>query len=118
MGWEEKRASGPSGLHGGHPATTEWRGSLRPLTKELIAHKIPYHWGATRSLIIPKENGDLKITNVAEIPDTLQTLGLPSQAAAVLSQPTPSTSTHRDPARVCPFVPVAHQGDPLSTLGS
>ncbi|CAH2314416.1 Hypothetical predicted protein [Pelobates cultripes] len=52
-------------------ATLEWRRSLRPLTKELIAHKIPYCWGTPRSLIIPKENCDLKITNTAEIPDTL-----------------------------------------------
>ncbi|CAH2312097.1 Hypothetical predicted protein [Pelobates cultripes] len=35
-------------------ATLEWRRSLRPLTTELLAHKMPW------SLIIPRDSGDLK----------------------------------------------------------
>ncbi|CAH2283261.1 Hypothetical predicted protein [Pelobates cultripes] len=99
-------------------ATLDWRRSLRPLTKELIARKIPYRWGAPRSLIIPQEHGDLKLTNAAEIPCIVQTLGLPEQKIAVSSQPSPSTTTHWDPEKVRPLVPAALRGNPSSPSGS
>ncbi|CAH2222302.1 Hypothetical predicted protein [Pelobates cultripes] len=84
----------------------------------LIARKISYRWGAPRSLIIPKEQGNLKLTNAAEIPGIMQALGLPEQKVALLSQPTPSTTTHWDPGKVRPFVPAALRGNPSSPSGS
>ncbi|CAH2324523.1 Hypothetical predicted protein [Pelobates cultripes] len=56
-------------------ATLDWRRSLHPLTKGTHCPKILYRWGAPRSLIIPKEHGDLKLTNAAEIPGIVQANG-------------------------------------------
>ncbi|CAH2328079.1 Hypothetical predicted protein [Pelobates cultripes] len=99
-------------------ATLEWRRSPCPLTKELLAHTIPYRWGTPRSLIIQKDNGDLKVTTTDEIPDAIRALGLSTQVATELTQPPPSTSACWDPAKVRPIVPAAQRGDPLAALGS
>ncbi|CAH2306761.1 Hypothetical predicted protein [Pelobates cultripes] len=58
-------------------ATLEWRRSIKPLTTELVWYNIPYKWSSPKCLLIPRESGNLKIQEAAEINNTLQHLGLP-----------------------------------------
>ncbi|CAH2246858.1 Hypothetical predicted protein [Pelobates cultripes] len=58
-------------------ATLDWKRTLRPLTLELTKHKVPYRWGASRSLLIPHESRTLKVLEASDIPSTLQKMGFP-----------------------------------------
>ncbi|CAH2224107.1 Hypothetical predicted protein [Pelobates cultripes] len=96
-------------------ATLDWTRTLRPLTLELTIHKVPYRWGAPRSLLILHESGTLKVLEASDIPSTLQKIGLPAAAKGKPhTAPAPQSSAW-DPLRVHPFVPAALRDNPATT---
>ncbi|CAH2295715.1 Hypothetical predicted protein [Pelobates cultripes] len=96
-------------------ATLDWRRSLRPLTSELTKHKVPYRWGAPRSLLIPHESRTLKVLEDTEIPSTLLKIRLSDTSEGSLKPALATQLSAWDPLRVRPFVPSALRGSPATT---
>ncbi|CAH2302681.1 Hypothetical predicted protein [Pelobates cultripes] len=88
-------------------ATMVWLRSMRPLTAELIKHRIPYKWGSPRSLLVPHDTGTLKITDASEAAGTLRILGLSTHTREQQQPGAPPQHTAWDPARVHLFMSAA-----------